>query len=496
MFLDFYGLLEQPFGVTPDPTYLYPTRTHREALESLSTGIKADRGFLALVAEPGMGKTTLLYQLLQELRESARTVYLFNTQCDSRELLRYVLDELGVDTQGMGLVAMHTKLNAILFDEMLAGKRFVLVVDEAQNLGEPVLETVRLLSNFETPHAKLLQIVLAGQPALAAKLAKPELSQLRQRIAVLSRLEPLSLAETECYVEHRLKVAGYWGEPLFAPNALELIATQSKGIPRNINNICYNSLSVAHDRALKTVTSEIVQEALTHLDFASDFASNVPQSPPISEPAPVPAAVPIPRSVAAPDLSAASGSARETHRQITPQLTYKPLKQFKLSRWISSSLALTGILLLGSYYLLPSLLRIAKPTQAAAAPTTSNDSQKSLTPFGPANSTVSTPRTYAADPQETDSGQVLTIAARPQQTLQEISILYLGHFDRHLFEEICLLNPELKDPDHIQGGQLIRLPLRAHAMTKAIDTSEAGTTAKKETSGKLFTKFVALLHGR
>src|ERR1700730_2983469 len=142
MFLDFHGLLEQPFGVTPDPTYLYPTQTHREALESLSSGIKADRGFLALVAEPGMGKTTLLYQLLQELRESARTVYLFNTQCDSRELLRYILHELGIDTQGMGLVAMHTKLNAMLFDEMLAGKRFVLVVDEAQNLSESVLETV------------------------------------------------------------------------------------------------------------------------------------------------------------------------------------------------------------------------------------------------------------------------------------------------------------------------------------------------------------------
>jgi general secretion pathway protein A len=496
MFLDFHGLLEQPFGVTPDPTYLYPTRTHREALESLSSGIKADRGFLALVAEPGMGKTTLLYQLLQELRESARTVYLFNTQCDSRELLRYVLDELGIDTQGMGLVAMHTKLNAMLFDEMLGGKRFVLVVDEAQNLGESVLETVRLLSNFETPHAKLLQIVLAGQPGLAAKLAKPELSQLRQRIAVLSRLEPLTLAETECYVEHRLKVAGYWGEPLFAPKALELIAEKSKGIPRNINNICYNSLSVAYRRGQKTVTSEIVQEALTHLDFASDFASDVPQSPALSEPAPVPASVTVPRSVAGPDPVAASGSVGGSRRQLAPQLTYKPLKHFNLPRWISSALALTSILLLGGFYWLPSLLRLAQPTHASAVLTTSDNTPKSLPPFGPAATWGSTPTTYAADPQETDSGQVLTIAAKPQQTLQEISILYLGHFDRHLFEEICSLNPELTDPDHVQGGQLIRLPLRPHAMTKVIDTSEAGTTAKKETAGRLFTKFVALLHGR
>jgi type II secretory pathway predicted ATPase ExeA len=492
MFLDFHGLLEQPFGVTPDPTYLYPTRTHREALESLSSGIKADRGFLTLVAEPGMGKTTLLYQLLQEFRESARTLYLFNTQCDSRELLRYVLDELGMDTQGMGLVAMHTKLNAMLFNEMLAGKRFVLVVDEAQNLSESVLETVRLLSNFETPHAKLLQIVLAGQPGLAAKLAKPELSQLRQRIAVLSRLEPLTVEETACYVEHRLKVAGYSGEPLFAPTALEMIAKQSKGIPRNINNICYNSLSVAYGRGQKSVTSEIVQEALTHLDFAS----SVPESSALCEPAPVPDAVPVPRSVAGPEPLTASGSVGGNHRQLAPQLTYKPLKYFNLPRWTSSAIALTSVLLLGGFCWLPSLPRIAQPTQASAVLTTSENSPKSLPLFGPADTSVSTPATYAADPQETDSGQVLTIAARPQQTLEEISVLYLGHFDRHLFEEICSLNPELKDPDHIQGGQLIRLPLRPHAMTKAIDTSEAETTAKKETPGRLFTKFVTLLHGR
>src|SRR5260370_23003941 len=148
MFLDFYGLLEQPFGVTPDPTYIYPTHSHREALASLSSGIKADRGFMVLVAEPGMGKTTLLYQLLNELRDSARTVFLFQTQCDSREFFRYVLDELGIDTTGMGLASMHKKLNDVLFSEMLAGRRFVLIRDEAQDLERPVLDTITRLSDF------------------------------------------------------------------------------------------------------------------------------------------------------------------------------------------------------------------------------------------------------------------------------------------------------------------------------------------------------------
>src|SRR5712692_4943879 len=149
MFLDYYGLPEQPFGVTPDPKYLYLSRTHGEALGALLDGIKADRGFMALIAEPGMGKTTILYRLMEQLRDSARTVFLFQTQCDSREFFRYILSELGIKTARMGLVSMHNKLNEVLFSEMLAGRRFVIVVDEAQDLDGPVLETIRLLSDFE-----------------------------------------------------------------------------------------------------------------------------------------------------------------------------------------------------------------------------------------------------------------------------------------------------------------------------------------------------------
>src|SRR6266581_8000356 len=199
MFLDFYGLREQPFGVTPNPAYLYLSGTHRQALAALLCGIKADRGFVALIAESGMGKTTLLYRLMEELHDSARTVFLFQTQCDSREFFCYVLSELGIETTGMGLASMHKKLNDVLFSEMLAGRRFVLIVDEAQDLDGPVLETIRLLSDFETPHAKLLGIILSGQPLLAEKLARPALSQLKQRIAIVRRLERLSADETACY---------------------------------------------------------------------------------------------------------------------------------------------------------------------------------------------------------------------------------------------------------------------------------------------------------
>lgn len=265
MFLDFYGLREQPFGVTPDPAYLYASRTHCEALDSISEAILSDRGFVALIAEPGMGKTTLLNQLLDGLRDTARAVFLFQTQCNSREFFQYLMSELGVDASAMGLVAMHNKLNEILFAEMLAGRRCVLIVDEAQNLEASVLETIRLLTNFETPHCKLLQIILAGQPELGTKLERPELLQLLQRITVFKRLEPLTEQETAGYIRHRMRVAGRLREDVFEPGAIQLIAERSQGIPRNINKICFRALLEAYAEERKTISAEIIEKATQRL---------------------------------------------------------------------------------------------------------------------------------------------------------------------------------------------------------------------------------------
>jgi general secretion pathway protein A len=156
MFLDFYGLREQPFGVTPDPRFLYLSPTHREALASMFYGIDAERGFVALIAKPGMGKTTLLFHLLQQFRPRARTAFVFQTQCTSREFMRFLLLELGCEVgEGQDLVTMHEQFNRCLLEEARAERRFIVVVDEAQNLDPSVLETIRLLSDFETPQAKL-----------------------------------------------------------------------------------------------------------------------------------------------------------------------------------------------------------------------------------------------------------------------------------------------------------------------------------------------------
>jgi general secretion pathway protein A len=268
MFLDFYGLKEEPFGVTPDPRFLYLSPEHREALASIYYGIEAGRGFLALIAVPGMGKTTLLFHLLERFRASARTAFLFQTQCNSREFMRFLLNELACESgAGQDPVAMHDEFNRLLLQEARAGRRCIIIVDEAQNLDPTVLETIRLLSDFETPRAKLLQIILSGQPGLANKLARPSLAQMRQRISLIGRLGTLPPQEVRNYLDHRLKVAGASGQEIFTPEACAMIAELSLGIPRNINNLCFNALSLGYALRQKTISADIMREVAADFDL-------------------------------------------------------------------------------------------------------------------------------------------------------------------------------------------------------------------------------------
>ena len=277
MFLRFYGLREQPFGVTPDPRFLYLSPAHREGLASLYYGIDSGCGFLALIAKPGMGKTTLLFQLLEKFRSHARTAFLFQTQCSSREFMRFLLAELGSDSYETDFVRMHDEFNKLLLQEARAGRRFIIVVDEAQNLHPSVLETIRLLSDFETSRAKLLQIILAGQPELADKLASPRLAQLRQRLSVLSGLKPLSLEEIAKYIQHRLRVAGYSGASLFTADAIHAIARFTEGIPRSINNVCFSALSLGCAMQRPLIDADVIAEVIADFDLkgmTSEFYSS------------------------------------------------------------------------------------------------------------------------------------------------------------------------------------------------------------------------------
>ena len=265
-FLEFFGLREQPFDQVPNPRYFYPSPTHLRALASLLDGIESRRGFLGLIAEPGMGKTTLLYEVLQRLRTSTRTAFVPQGQIEPGDLLRSLLADLEVDDPRQGFFQMHQQLSEILIREANSGRHLVLVIDEAQDLETPVLEMVRILSNFETPRAKLMEIVMAGEPALVSKLAQPALVQLRQRISLVGRLNPLSDAETAEYIDHRLHVAGYSGASLCTPEARALIAAQSEGVPREINTLCFNALSLGYSLGCRTIDVKIVEEVVTDLE--------------------------------------------------------------------------------------------------------------------------------------------------------------------------------------------------------------------------------------
>ena len=267
MFFNHFGLREQPFGVTADPRFLFFGPSHLEALASLFYGIQTQRGFMALIAKPGMGKTTLLFHLLEKLRDSARTAFLFQSHCDPREFLRSLMTDLGIDDQDDNLGRMHRKLNDALIRELRAGRRVVVVIDEAQNLDDSVLETVRMLSNFEVPGMKLMQILLAGQPPLADRLASGNMVQLRQRISILSRLTEFSVSETADYIGHRLRVAGYRGNPLFTPDALAIIHSCSGGTPRNINNLCFQALTLAFANGQTIIDGSVLHEVLVDLDM-------------------------------------------------------------------------------------------------------------------------------------------------------------------------------------------------------------------------------------
>lgn len=266
--LEFYGLREHPFGVSPNPRYLYPSVQHREALASLLFGIENKVGFAALIAEPGTGKTTLLFDVLMRFRERASTAFVFNTQCNGQELLRHILMELQVPGGDFELdpIRQHQLFTSFVADCQRT-KPVVIVIDEAQHLDDSAMEALRLLSNFEAADHKLLHIILAGQPQLGEKLRLETHTQLLQRITIISRLGRFSPEQTEECIAFRLRVAGYSGPPLFSDEALAKIRTASYGVPREINRICLNAVYLGFALRQKQIGAEVIDEVLADLDL-------------------------------------------------------------------------------------------------------------------------------------------------------------------------------------------------------------------------------------
>jgi len=287
MYTQYYGFSENPFNITPDPRFLYLTPGHREALAALVYGIRERKGFVALTGEVGTGKTTLLYRLLDNLDERVHTAFIFNTTTTYRELLRNMMSELGLPVTDDDTFLLIDRLNHYLIERAVAGEIVALIIDEAQNLSEEVLENIRLLSNLETRTTKLLQIVLCGQPELEAKLNATGLRQLRQRIAIMRRIEPLGDAECREYLEHRLKIVGSNAGRLFTPGAMILLRTHSRGIPRIINVMCDNALLIGFAASRKKIDEAIMFEVIR--DMIGVLFHDAPPTPAPSLSAPEPA---------------------------------------------------------------------------------------------------------------------------------------------------------------------------------------------------------------
>jgi general secretion pathway protein A len=262
----FYGFREPPFNITPDPRFLYFSERHREAYNHVLFGIRERKGFIQLTGEVGAGKTTVCRAILEELGSDFRTALILNPCLTETQLLRAILVELGLTPRRLDRAAYLEILNEFLLGQLGEGKDVVLLIDEAQDLTDDLLEQVRLLSNLETDQRKLLQIVLIGQPELREKLDSKSLRQLRQRILVRYHLAPLSREETEKYILHRLYVAGAAGRPSFNSWAIRRIHRYSRGIPRLINAVCDKTLLCGYVYDTDRLTARHVGRAIRELE--------------------------------------------------------------------------------------------------------------------------------------------------------------------------------------------------------------------------------------
>ncbi len=262
MYLKFFKLKEEPFATTPDPRFLYRSSAHQEALERLVAAVTLRRGIAAIVGEPGLGKSTLIRTMLTGLQNAVDFAWIFNTTMESVDLLRYICRDFGFTPKGENKGDVLIELYTYFIHAHKQGRIPLLIIDEAQNLDPQVLEEIRQLSNLETVNKKLVQIVLSGQPQLDAYLDLPELVQLKQRISYKATLSRLDFEDTVRYVQHRLAVAGAKENDVFSKGALQQIFEISGGIPRLINQVCDNAMTIAAKQQMHEIDAVVIQGLL------------------------------------------------------------------------------------------------------------------------------------------------------------------------------------------------------------------------------------------
>jgi len=266
VYLEYYGLTEPPFDITPNPRFLFYSPKHREAFNHLLYGIRERKGFVQMTGEVGAGKTTLCRAVLEQLDDRYATALILNPIMSANELVKAIALEFGLKVNGLDRLDTLAVINEFLLKQVERRKDSVLIIDEAQDLTDELLEQVRLLSNLETDNRKLLQIILFGQPELRGRLNNPRLRQLRQRITVRYHLPPLQRQEVVEYVRHRPHVSGGNGTPYFTRPALWRVHHYSKGIPRLVNAVCDKALLAGYVKQSKRISFRMVGQAVRELE--------------------------------------------------------------------------------------------------------------------------------------------------------------------------------------------------------------------------------------
>ncbi|HLM01165.1 MAG TPA: AAA family ATPase, partial [Pyrinomonadaceae bacterium] len=267
MYKEFYGLEDLPFTLTPDPRFIVFTPSYNEVLASLYYGLENAKGLIVLTGEVGTGKTTALRWILRRLDSSVLAAYVFNPRLSIDEFYHHVTQMLGIKDWN-NKAELLSLMGRVLEDRHRRGLRTVLIIDEAHELSDYVLEEIRLLLNFESDNAKHLQIVLTGQPELREKLNQPNLRQLKQRVALRCKIHALpNVDETERYINERLLIAGADEPNIFTPGAVDFIFQCSEGIPRQINNLCDNAMLAGYAAGEQIISRAIIEEVAENLDL-------------------------------------------------------------------------------------------------------------------------------------------------------------------------------------------------------------------------------------
>lgn len=270
MYLNYFNLKREPFNVTPDPELLFLSPSHKEALAAVIIGVNRRKGFVAIIGEVGVGKTTIIRSFLNRIssmgsinKQLVKTIYLFNANISFKPLLKTIYKDMGYIPQSDDVCSMVDQLHQILIEEYKAGCNVVLIIDEAQNMPIETLENLRMLSNLETSTDKLIQVILTGQPEFEHKLNQHTLRQLKQRIAIRVKITPLSKSESYAYINHRLSRTVIKDPDIFTRGALNRIVREAEGIPRNINILCDNCLVTSFGRQQGKVSSKVAKEIIS-----------------------------------------------------------------------------------------------------------------------------------------------------------------------------------------------------------------------------------------